>query len=656
MTSSKIHPLPVMAATAVFTVLLLVVGLLDRAEQSRFQQTKRATVLHKSSTVRANVEGFLNSRLFLTRGLVAYIATNPDLSENRFDAIAAHLLRQQSQISRISAIQGTMIRYTYPDSQQEQIIGADLSEIPQQQQVLNTIQETRKPVVAGPVPLVEGGAALINFTPVFLSPDHPTQPGQFWGVVTTLIEEEDLFEKTGLTNPDSSVKYALRGRNGPEATGAVFFGEGDLFQQNPVTLDIALPNGSWQLGAIPRTGWPTYSPQTPWVRGTGVLFALLSAVVVYMLVNEPIRLRKSNQRLKKEIQDRERTEAALRESETQLRAAKQAAEQANEAKNEFLSNMSHELRTPLNGILGYTQIMQRAKNLNEHRPGINVIHQCGSHLLILINDLLDFAKMELGHLELFPVDFHFPNFLQSILELYTLYASEKQVTFHYESSAQLPRSIYADEKRLRQVLMNLLSNAVKFTHQGSIRFTVTVLGLPKQERGAAAKLRFAVQDTGIGMSPQQLERIFLPFEQVRGAIKEGEGTGMGLAISQHILHLMNTQLFVTSQVEEGTTIWFDVTFPVGTDWTREESPVQEVDRTQEEGLVLPPSAELATLYHAAKIGDIDAIESEAERLQALDPVYGRFCDRILQLSQEFAEREILALIERAFSPMTEEAE
>ncbi|HAG81696.1 MAG TPA: hypothetical protein DCL61_11125, partial [Cyanobacteria bacterium UBA12227] len=161
--------------------------------------------------------------------------------------------------------------------------------------------------------------------------------------------------------------------------------------------------------------------------------------------------------------------------EQEFQQAKEAAEAANLAKSEFLANMSHELRTPLNGILGYAQILQRDKNSTpKQQEGVKIISQCGTHLLTLINDILDLSKIEAGKLELYPEEFNFPSFLTSVTEIFRLKAIQKGITFTYLPLNSIPTVIYADEKRLRQVLMNLLSNAIKFTDTGSVTFKVYV--------------------------------------------------------------------------------------------------------------------------------------------------------------------------------------
>ncbi|BAZ13015.1 multi-sensor hybrid histidine kinase [Calothrix sp. NIES-4071] len=247
--------------------------------------------------------------------------------------------------------------------------------------------------------------------------------------------------------------------------------------------------------------------------------------------------------------------------EIALARAKQAAEAANYAKSEFLANMSHELRTPLNGILGYAQILQRSKNLHsDERSKIDVIYKCGSHLLTLINDILDLSKIEAQKVEIMPTDFHFPAFLQGVAEMCRIRAELKGIQFHYQIASELPIGVSADEKRLRQVLINLLSNAIKFTDVGSVTFTVSY--------ATVEKIRFEVRDTGIGIAQENLQTIFQPFEQAGERRRQTEGTGLGLAISQKIVELMGSTIQVQSELGVGSIFWFDVNLPEALEWVK----------------------------------------------------------------------------------------
>jgi PAS domain S-box-containing protein len=242
-----------------------------------------------------------------------------------------------------------------------------------------------------------------------------------------------------------------------------------------------------------------------------------------------------------------------KQAQQALHKAKEVAESASRAKSEFLANMSHELRTPLNGILGYAHILKQEKLLTDKQQnGLGIIQQCGEHLLTLINDILDLSKIEARKMEIHLSDFYFPVFLNNIAEIFRIRAEQKNISFRYTPLSLLPTLVRGDEQKLRQILINLLGNAVKFTETGGV-----VLKAGYHE----GKIRFQVEDTGIGIAPEKLTEIFLPFHQVENRRHLVEGTGLGLTISQKLAQLMDSSLEVKSQLNSGSVFWLDLDLP-----------------------------------------------------------------------------------------------
>jgi signal transduction histidine kinase/CheY-like chemotaxis protein len=263
--------------------------------------------------------------------------------------------------------------------------------------------------------------------------------------------------------------------------------------------------------------------------------------------------------------DRERKEAEAAR-ETALAEAVALARQ----RSQFLAQMSHELRTPLNAIMGYAHLLGRDhRHLTERQAsGLATIHESGQHLLTLINDILDLARVEAGKMTLHPAPVNLGVFLQVLANIMRVKAEEKGLAFSYELASGLPAAVTIDETRLRQVLLNLLGNAVKFTDTGKVSLRVLQAQSAEPPGGPAgeptARLRFEVADSGIGMNPQQLARLFQPFEQVATAQRREGGTGLGLAISQQLVRLMGGNIGVVSEPGKGSTFSFEIEVPVAT--------------------------------------------------------------------------------------------
>ncbi|NVJ53026.1 MAG: response regulator [Campylobacteraceae bacterium] len=239
-----------------------------------------------------------------------------------------------------------------------------------------------------------------------------------------------------------------------------------------------------------------------------------------------------------------------KEYENQLKQATIEAQKANRSKSLFLTNMSHELRTPLNAILGFASLLKKSKNIDKtEEQNINTIYSSGKHLLSLINEILEFAKIEAGKLQIEANEFNLYTFLEEIESIFTSRCQEKGLDFNLQKEENLPKYIKCDEKRLKQIFINILGNALKFTKEGCIEVII---------KEKDSKLFATISDTGIGMSKESLKLIFKPFEQIEEKKHKHNGSGLGLAITKELIEKMKGSIEVTSEVDKGSCFFFNL--------------------------------------------------------------------------------------------------
>ncbi|QDU72481.1 Autoinducer 2 sensor kinase/phosphatase LuxQ [Mucisphaera calidilacus] len=265
---------------------------------------------------------------------------------------------------------------------------------------------------------------------------------------------------------------------------------------------------------------------------------------------------------------------AVRDREA-LDRAKAEAEAANRSKDQFLANMSHEIRTPMTAILGYTDILAEEQTTEAQRlEAVSVMRRNGEHLLTVINDILDLSKIEAGRMTITPEPTHLPGILDDVIALMNVRARDKNLSLTTEYRSSIPERVIIDPVRLRQILVNLVGNAVKFTSEGEVRLILAA----RTNQDQTTSLRIEVADTGIGMKPEQLARLFRPFTQADDSMtRRFGGTGLGLTISRKLARLMDCDLTVQSTFGRGSSFILDgkLDTPNDTRWVSESGPALE---------------------------------------------------------------------------------
>ena len=576
-----------MIALFVFGVSMgCTVGVVLGDRQLTYQhEVKLAT--ESVSSIRAKLEESLYQRLSLLVAIEALAKSHLDVDlhtpsnqhffQQHFNDFTAILDQEVPGVLSLQLAPDGIVTYVSNVERNRQALGHDLlKDDSRRTQILETINQ-QGIIVAGPVTLMQGGTALIARKAIFIegtpyqperyidqnraTSDDPwlqTIPANFWGFATVLIEPDLLYQESALEDELAFYNYALRGRHGLGNDGEIFWGDAEVFEKPLTTATVTLPNGEWILGVQLGSG-------LGWGRSLIILMIgiSLSGIVAYSVY---IR----------------------RESEISLHHSNQALLRATRLKDEFLANMSHELRTPLNAILGMSESLQE-EVFGEVTPGqikaLQTIEHSGYHLLSLINDILDLSKIEAGQVQLTLEPTAIGKICRSSLALIQPQASKKNIQVRFSASDALSElEVVLDERRMGQALINLLNNAVKFTPTGGdIALELTCVKEPSRSQNyprspqtpvLTNQLHLKVRDTGIGIAPANLDKIFQPFIQLDSALNRTyAGTGLGLALVKRIVELHGGTVWVESQVNVGST--FTICLPCSCVQQTSSTPVLE---------------------------------------------------------------------------------